>query len=66
MVSRSIILHLKAGDKLTLEKRDFSGYTDYSRVAPETATDKEITFCVSMKHLDEALTLGMASFSNLN
>ena len=56
--SRSIILHLNDGQVLTLEKTD----TRNPKASPNTETDKRLTFCVSLKHLDAALELGKNIF----
>ena len=53
--SRSIVLHLKEGQTLSLEKMDLT-----SSASPDSQTDKRLTFCVSLKHLDRAL--GMLNF----
>ena len=52
--SRSIILHLKEDQVLTLRKMD----TTHSTASPDTETDKRLTFCISLNHLDAALDLG--------
>ena len=52
--SRSIILHLKEDQVLTLKKMD----TTHSTASPDTETDKSLTFCISLNHLDAALELG--------
>lgn len=52
--SRSIILHLKEDQVLTLRKMD----TTHSTASPDTETDKRLTFCISLNHLDAALELG--------
>jgi len=51
--SRSIVLHLNEGQVLTLEKVDLR-----IPASPNTETDKRITFCISLNHLDKALKLG--------
>ena len=51
--SRSIVLHLKEGDTVKLVKEDTR-----DQHAPHASSDLFLTFCVSMKHLDEALNLG--------
>jgi len=52
--SRSIILHLKEDQVLTLRKMD----TTHSTASPDTETDKRLTFCISLNHLDAALEFG--------
>ena len=52
--SRSIILHLKEDQELTLKKM----VTTHSTASPDTETDKRLTFCISLNHLDAALELG--------
>merc|ERR1712156_1061434 len=54
--SRSILIHLKEGDTVKLAKEDTR-----DQHAPHASSDLFITFCVSMKHLDEALNLDSAT-----
>ena len=56
--SRSIVLHLNEGQVLTLEKVDLK-----IPASPNTETDKRITFCISLNHLDKALELGSLALS---
>ena len=51
--SRSIVWQLKDGESLALKKID----TRHA-LSPEAALDHRITFCVTLLHLDEALTQG--------
>jgi len=55
--SRSIILHLKEDQELTLKKM----VTTHPTASPDTETDKRLTFCISLNHLDAALELGALS-----
>ena len=55
--SRSIILHLKEDQELTLKKM----VTTHPTASPDTETDKRLTFCISLNHLDAALELGNLS-----
>ena len=52
--SRSIVVHLLEGQVVKLQKEDTR-----DRHAPDASSDFFITFCVSMNHLDAALTLGV-------
>ena len=52
--SRTISLHLTEGQVVMLQKSD----TRDPR-APNASSDFHITFCVSLKHLDTALYLGI-------
>ena len=51
--SRSISMHLTEGQVVKLVKSDTR-----DEHAPHASSDFFLTFCVSMKHLDAALTLG--------
>ena len=51
--SRSIVWQLKDGESLALKKID----TRHA-LSPEAALDHRITFCVTLLHLDEALSQG--------
>ena len=55
--SRSISLHLTEGQVVKLVKSDTR-----DQHAPHASSDFYLTFCVSMKHLDAALYLGMWSY----
>ena len=52
--SRTISLHLTEGQVVMLQKSDTR-----DQHAPHASSDFHITFCVSLKHLDTALYLGM-------
>ena len=55
--SRSISLHLTEGQVVKLVKDNTK-----NTHAPSASTDHMITFCVSMEHLDSALSLGIKAF----
>ena len=55
--SRSIVVHLLEGQVVKLVKVDSRTLN-----APHPSSDYFITFCVSMKHLDSALSLGTFFF----
>lgn len=57
--SRSIVLHLKEGDRLKLKKIHKKQFVNPSQlpVTSTEAVDRFLTLCISLKHLDSSLNL---------